>query len=130
MSSPIERIDAGPRLSEAVVYGGRTVYLAGQVPDDAAAASADIAVQTTSVLAQVDAMLAKCGSDKTRLLHATIYLTTLDDFAGMNAVWTAWLPAGCAPARATVGGVRLAKPEWRVEMVVTAAASESEIPLD
>ena len=93
--SPITRLDASARYSEAVVHNG-VAYLAGQVAADDALL--DCASQTASVLAQVDAMLARCGSDKSRLLSATVYLTSLDHYAAMNEVWAAWLPAGCAPA--------------------------------
>ena len=118
----ITRVDTSARYSEAVVHAG-TVYLAGQVPSDDAAAG-DAKAQTADVLAQIDALLARCGSDKTRVLSATIYLTDLDaDYALMNAAWEAWMPAGCAPARATVGVSRLAHARWRVEISVVAAAA-------
>jgi enamine deaminase RidA (YjgF/YER057c/UK114 family) len=65
-------------------------------------------------------LLSRAGSDKSKLLMCQIFITDLADFPAMNAVWEAWLPAGCAPPRATVKAA-LAKPEWRVEMVVTAA---------
>jgi enamine deaminase RidA (YjgF/YER057c/UK114 family) len=113
----IQRIDAGPRMSEAVVHQG-VAYLAGQVPEDG---SLDIGGQTRQVLAAIDALLAEAGSDKTRILRAQIYLADIGDFAGMNAVWDAWVPAGHTPARATVQA-RLARPEWKIEIVVTAAA--------
>lgn len=116
----IVRVDVARRFAEMVVYGG-VAYLAGQVPD-AEAADGDAATQTASVLAQVDALLARAGSDKTRLLSAQVYLTSMEHYAGMNAAWEAWLPAGHAPARATVGNVTLANPKWVVEIVVTAAA--------
>ena len=112
----VQRFDVGARLSEMTVHNG-VCYLAGQVPADAAQ---DMAGQTTQVLAAVDALLARAGSDKSKLLMCQIFITDLADFPAMNAVWEAWLPAGHAPARATVVA-RLAKPEWRVEMVVTAA---------
>jgi enamine deaminase RidA (YjgF/YER057c/UK114 family) len=92
-------------------------YLAGQVAADA---TQDISGQTRQVLAAIDALLARAGSDKSKLLMCQIFITDLADFPAMNAVWEAWLPAGCAPPRATVKAA-LAKPEWRVEMVVTAA---------
>ena len=123
-SSPapaIVRLDTSARFSEAVVHGG-VAYLAGQVPADDALAP-DAAAQTRSVLAQVDALLARCGSDKSRLLSATVYLTSMEAYAGMNEAWAAWLPAGTAPARATVGNVTLAKKEWLVEIVVVAAVA-------
>ncbi len=76
--------------------------------------------QTTQVLSAIDALLTRAGTDKSKLLMCQIFITDLADFPAMNAVWEAWLPAGHAPPRATVVA-RLAKPEWRVEMVVTAA---------
>jgi enamine deaminase RidA (YjgF/YER057c/UK114 family) len=113
----IQRFDVGPRLSEMVVHQG-TVYLAGQVPDTE---DADITTQTREVLASIDALLARAGSDKSKILRAEIFLADLADFPGMNAVWDAWVPEGHAPARATVQA-KLARPGWRVEIVVTAAA--------
>ena len=112
----IQRIEAGPRMSEASIHNG-IVYLAGQVPEDA---SVDIEGQTRPVLAAIDALLAEVGSDKTRILRAQIYLADIKDFAGMNRAWDAWVVSGNAPSRATVEA-KLAKPEWKVEIVVTAA---------
>ena len=112
----VQRFDVGTRLSEMTVHNG-VCYLAGQVPTDA---TQDMAGQSTQVLAAIDALLARVGSDKSKLLMCQIFITDLADFPAMNAVWEAWLPAGHAPARATVVA-RLARPEWRVEMVVTAA---------
>lgn len=112
----VQRFDAGPRLSEMTVYNS-VCYLAGQVAPDA---SQDITGQTQQVLAAIDALLARAGTSKSRLLMVQIYLADLADFPAMNAVWEAWLPPGAAPARATVQAA-LAKPEWRVELVVTAA---------
>lgn len=117
----IERFDTGPRLSEMVLHrlpgGGGTVYLAGQVAADG---GQDIRGQTTQILAAIDALLARAGSDKRKLLRVQIFIADLADFAAFNALWEAWLPAGCAPARATVQAP-LARPEWKVELVVTAA---------
>ncbi len=112
----IQRFDVGPRLSEMVVHNG-TVYLAGQVPETE---DADISTQTREVLAGIDALLARAGSDRTKILRAQIFLADLSDFPGMNAVWESWVPQGHAPTRATVQA-RLAKAGWRVEIVVTAA---------
>ncbi len=112
----VQRFDVGARLSEMAVHNG-VCYLAGQVAADG---SQDIAGQTQQVLAAIDALLVRAGSSKSKLLRVEIYIKDLADFAGMNAVWEAWLPAGQAPPRATVQA-QLAKPEWRVEMVVTAA---------
>ncbi len=112
----VQRFDVGPRLSEMAVHNG-VCYLAGQVAADG---SADITGQTQQVLAAVDALLARAGTDRSKLLRVEIFIKDLADFPAMNAVWEAWLPAGCAPPRATVKA-ELARPEWRVEMVVTAA---------
>ena len=112
----VQRFDVGTRHSEMAIHNG-VAYLAGQVPADG---SQDITGQTQQVLAAIDALLARAGTDKRKLLRVEIFLKALTDFPGMNAVWEAWLPAGHAPPRATVKA-ELAKPEWRVEMVVTAA---------
>ncbi|HEY6135092.1 MAG TPA: RidA family protein [Rubrivivax sp.] len=112
----VQRFDVGTRLSEMAIHNG-VCYLAGQVAADA---TQDITGQTQQVLAAIDALLARAGTDKRRLLMCQIFIADLADFAAMNAVWEAWVPAGNAPPRATVQAA-LAKPEWRVELVVTAA---------
>jgi enamine deaminase RidA (YjgF/YER057c/UK114 family) len=112
----IQRFEVGKRLSEAAVHNG-TVYLAGQVAADG---TQNIAGQTRQVLAAIDALLARAGSDKSKVLMAQIFLADLTDFAAMNEVWDAWVAPGQAPPRATVQA-KLAKPEWKVEIVVTAA---------
>ena len=113
--SPITRIGSGPRMSQAVLHNG-SVYLAGQVGH----AGQSVAEQTRTALAEVDRLLAEAGSDKTRILSAQIWLADMADFAVMNAVWDAWVPAGHTPARAT-GESRLASPDYRVEIIVVAA---------
>ncbi len=112
----IQRFDVGPRMSELAVYNG-VAYLAGQVPEDA---SLDIVGQTRQVLEAIDALLAQAGTDKTRILRAQIYLADIADFAGMNQAWDAWVAPGHTPPRATVQAP-LADPQWKVEIVVTAA---------
>lgn len=112
----IQRFDVGARMSEMAVHQG-VVYLAGQVADDD---RADIAGQTRQVLAAVDALLARAGSDKSRILRAQIFLADMADFAAMNEVWDAWVAPGSAPPRATVQAA-LARPGWKIEVVVTAA---------
>jgi enamine deaminase RidA (YjgF/YER057c/UK114 family) len=112
----VQRFDVGTRLSEMAVHNG-VAYLAGQVPSDA---SQDMAGQAAQVLAAIDALLARAGTDKRKILMCQIFITDLADFPALNAVWEAWVPAGHAPPRATVKA-ELAKPEWKVEMVVTAA---------
>lgn len=111
----IQRLDPGPRMSEASIHNG-IVYLAGQIPETA---DATIEVQTAEVLAAIDALLAQAGSAKSRILRAQIFLADINDFVGMNRAWDAWVVAGNAPARATVEA-KLANPAWKVEIVVTA----------
>jgi enamine deaminase RidA (YjgF/YER057c/UK114 family) len=113
----IQRFEPGPRMSQAVVHGD-TVYLAGVVAKTAAGQS--VAKQTQEILSIIDGHLAKAGSDKSKLLTATIYITDMKNFAEMNAVWDSWVSAGNTPARATVEA-RLAAPQYGVEIMVIAA---------
>ncbi len=115
-TSTIQRHDVGARMSEMAVHQG-VAYLAGQVSSDA---SLDIAGQAKNVLAAIDALLARAGTDKSRILRAEIFLANMADFAAMNAVWDAWVVPGHTPPRATVQAA-LAKPAWKIEIVVTAA---------
>ena len=112
----IQRFDVGPRMSELAVHNG-VAYLAGQIPEDT---TQDIVGQTRQVLEAIDALLAQAGTDKTRILRAEIFLADIAEFAGMNRAWDAWVVPGKAPARATVEA-KLADPDWKVEIVVTAA---------
>ncbi|MGA0545337.1 RidA family protein [Brevundimonas sp. VNH65] len=111
----ITRIQPGARMSQAVVHGG-LVWLAGQVgePGD------DVVAQTRTVLSQIDALLAEAGSDKSKILSATIWLADMADFGAMNSVWDAWVDKANPPARAT-GESRLATPAYKVEIIVVAA---------
>ncbi|HFC3074275.1 TPA: RidA family protein [Neisseria gonorrhoeae] len=108
-----------PRYSEAVCAGG-LIFLSGMVPKNGETA----AEQTADVLAQTDRWLAECGSDKAHVLDAVIYLRDMGDYAEMNGVWDAWVAAGRTPARACVEA-RLARPEWRVEIKITAVKRDA-----
>ena len=112
----IRRIDPGPRMSEAVVKGNR-VYCSGMIPEDT---SLDITGQVKQALFEIDSLLAKGGSDKTKILTATIWLADIADFAAMNAVWDAWVVPGQTPARATVQA-RMNDPKMKVEIMVVGA---------
>jgi enamine deaminase RidA (YjgF/YER057c/UK114 family) len=113
----IERIEPGPRMSQAVVHNG-VVFLAGQVAQGRPGAS--VAEQTRDILARIDALLAAAGTDKTKLLTANIWLADIKTFDEMNGVWDKWVAPGAAPARATVEA-KLAAPHYTVEIAVTAA---------
>jgi enamine deaminase RidA (YjgF/YER057c/UK114 family) len=112
----IQRFNTGKRLSEVVIHNA-TIYLAGEVPDDA---SMGITEQTEQVLAKIDKLLAMAGSDKTKLLSAQIFLPDMKDFAGMNVAWEKWVAPGHTPARATVEA-KLANPAYKVEIMCVAA---------
>lgn len=112
----ITRIDPGPRMSGAVVHNNM-VYVSGQVALEAGGAT--VTVQTKNVLSRIDALLAKAGTDKTRLLSASIWLTDIATFEEFNAVWDAWVAPGSTPARATVES-KLAAPKFSVEIAVIA----------
>jgi enamine deaminase RidA (YjgF/YER057c/UK114 family) len=113
----IERIETGARMSKAAIHGD-TVYLAGFT----AAKTLDrgVAEQTAEILAIIDGYLAKAGTDKSKLLKATIWLSDIRTVEEMNKVWDAWVPAGAAPARACIEAL-LQGPEKKVEIQVTAA---------
>lgn len=113
--SRIIRTEANPVLAKAVEYHG-FVYTQGVVAQDL---TQDITGQTKDVLAQIDSLLESHGTDNTRLLQAHIWLKDMSDRAAMNAVWSAWLPPGEAPARACVQAV-MADPGYLVEIMVTA----------
>lgn len=111
----ITRYESDGRMSQVVAHGD-TLYLAGQLgePDES------VADQTRTALAEIERLLALAGSDKNHLLMATIWLADMADFEAMNAVWDAWMVGVAPPGRAT-GEARLAAPEYRVEIIVTAA---------
>ena len=114
--SDITRIDGGPRMSEAVILGNR-IYCSGMIPEDT---GLDITGQVQQALAEIDSLLAKGGSDKTKILSAVIWLSDIGDFAAMNKVWDAWVVPGQTPARATVQA-QINDPAMKVEIMVVAA---------
>lgn len=115
--SKITRIDAGNRMSEAVIYDGR-VYLSGMVAESTVGKS--VFEQTSDILGQIDNFLSQANSDKTRILKANIWLTDISKIDEMNKAWDDWVVAGQAPARATVES-KLFKPGYDVEIMVEAA---------
>ena len=112
----ITRHHTGKRMSQIVIHGD-TVYLAGQVADDA---GADVGEQTRQVLGKIDGLLDEAGSDRTRILTAQVWLASMGHFTKMNEVWDAWVPEGHAPARACIEA-RLASPDLLVEIGIVAA---------
>ena len=111
----INRIKTGKRMSQIVIHN-ETVYLAGQVGTP----GEEIREQTITCLEKVELLLNEAGSDKTRILQATIWLSNMQDFEKMNEVWDAWIGRGNEPARAC-GESKLATPEYKVEVIVIAA---------
>ena len=112
----IQRHGTTPRYSDIVVHQG-TLYTV-EVPSSE---HADIRRQTREVLDGLERLLAQGGSSREHILMATVYLTSMADYAEMNLEWDAWLPAGCAPCRACVQVAALARDGWRVEIALTAA---------
>ncbi|MCZ7597508.1 MAG: RidA family protein [Gammaproteobacteria bacterium] len=113
----IERIDTGTRMSKIVKHNG-TAYLCGQVGD-----GDSVAAQTRDCLGRIEALLDRAGSSPERILQAIVWLADMNDFAAMNEVWDAWVPAGCAPARAC-GEAKLARADLKVEIIITAACDD------
>ena len=106
------------RLSRGVVHGN-LVYVAGTTADHRARPIKD---QTAEVLAKIDAVLAACGSDKSRILTATVYVADMRLKPGMDEAWLAWVDKANPPARATVE-TRLGTPDTLVEIMCIAAKS-------
>lgn len=111
----IRRFDFDTRIHHGVIHNG-TVYLTGQVGTPGTSAEAQMA----EVLAKIDGLLAKAGTDKTRILHVQMWLDDIRDFDAVNRVWDAWIDPAHAPARSSGEG-RMAKPGMLVELIVTAA---------
>ena len=112
----IVRHDPSSILSHAVEHGD-TVYLAGIVAKDL---NKDVKGQTKEIVDEIDRLLAKCGSGKSKVLSATIWVTDIRNRAPMNEVWTAWVDPKNLPVRACVEA-KLADPKCLVEIMVIAA---------
>lgn len=115
-SSPIQRINPAAQWSDAVIHNGTAYFV--EVPES----GTDITSQSQAVFAQAERTLALAGSNKSRLLIATIYLKHMADRAAFNATWQAWLPEGCAPARVCVSA-EMASPDYLLEIAFTAAVA-------
>ncbi|MBV8500284.1 MAG: RidA family protein [Paucibacter sp.] len=121
----IERHEIGPRFSEMTVVQvgeGKLIYIAGQVAENT---SLDIGGQTREVLGFIDRLLAHVGARREHIVQARVYLASVGDYAQMNAVWEAWIPAGHTPARSTIGA-KLINGAYKVEIEVTAAFTPSQ----
>ena len=113
----IERLHTGKRISRVVIHGD-TVYLAGIIPLEKHGQS--VTEQTHDVLRIIDRLLGEAGTDKSKLLSATIWLADIRDAEEMNLVWEEWLPDGCAPARATIEGKPTSR-DHAVKIAIVAA---------
>ena len=114
----ITRIDPEHRMSEAVIHN-QTVYYTS-VPENL---DEDAEAQTANALAVIDAILTRVGSDKSKILDATLFLVDKADFPAMNRAWDAWLNPAHKPARMTIQAP-LVDPAWRVEITGVAALPE------
>jgi enamine deaminase RidA (YjgF/YER057c/UK114 family) len=112
---PIQRYEPDAIMSQAVECNG-LVFLSGVTANDQ---SASMKGQTEEILATIDQRLARAGTDKSRIVSATCYVTDKSREPEMNEAWTAWIDPTNPPARATVG-VTLGSPDKLVEIVVVA----------
>ncbi len=86
--------------SDVAVWNG-VAYVAGIVPPDN---SISVEEQTVQALAVIDTHLAAVGTEKSRLLTATIHMADVDrDVAALNSAWIAWLTPGRLPVRTCIG---------------------------
>lgn len=97
----IRRINTGEVLSQAVVHNN-IAYLCGVTAPDKTAGLED---QTRQVFKRIDDLLREAGSDKSRILTATIWLASIADRPTMTKIWRDWLPAADLPARAAMEAV-------------------------
>ena len=112
----IKRHEPAKILSNAV-EAGDLVFLAGQCASDL---SADAAGQTRQILDEIDRLLALTGSDKTKVVSATIWVSDIRYRDPMNTVWIEWIDTAHIPARACIEA-KLADPRALVEIAVVAA---------
>ena len=111
----IERIRPEPRMSDIVIHNNTIYYTA--VPENLDANAKD---QTAETLAIIDAALTEAGSDKSKILDATLFLVNKEDFPAMNEAWDAWVSPGNAPVRCTVQA-NLINPKYKIEIKIIAA---------
>ena len=111
----MKKLHSNERASKIVIHN-QTIYLSGQVGN----AEDDIQAQTLTCLEKVEALLTEVGSDKSKILSATVWISTMDNFDAMNQVWNKWFEGVQPPARAC-GESALARPELLVEITVIAA---------
>ena len=111
----MQKLHSNQRMSQTVIHN-QTIYLSGQVGNS----EDDIKAQTLTCLEKVEKLLQEVGSDKSKLISATVWLKSMSDFAAMNEVWDKWFEGVQPPARAC-GESALARPELLVEITVIAA---------
>ena len=109
-------------LCQAVV-AGRTIYLRGQVGQDLDTAESvaigDAAGQTEQAMKNVDTLLKECGASLECICKVTVYVTDIRYRQAVYQVLGKWLK-GVFPAFTGIVVVALARPEWVVEIDVTA----------
>lgn len=118
------RLDSNGRTSQAVISGD-LIHLAGQVADNPE--NEDIVSQTRQALSAIEALLERCGSDRSNILHATVYLANRDEFSGMNLAWADWVDSDNPPTRVTIQATLL-DPRWKIEIAVVAKKGKQVRP--
>lgn len=112
----IKRHESKGILSKVVEANG-FVFTAGITPDDT---KQDVTGQTRQVLKEIDRLLALCGSDKTKVISATIWVPDIRHRDKMNVAYNEWTGGQNLPGRACLEA-KLADPLILVEIAVVAA---------
>ena len=107
----IERFHSNHRMSQLVAHGG-LLYTSGLIPD---MEGGSIEEQTRQILNKLDCLLKEAGSEKSKIISATIWLVDMNDFSAMNEIWDRWVDPENPPARACVQS-GLALPQWKIEI--------------
>jgi enamine deaminase RidA (YjgF/YER057c/UK114 family) len=108
-------VESLPIISQYVIHDG-VVHTLGITGDPAG----DVRAQTRQVLERLDELLARAGTDRSRLISAMVWLADMRDFDEHNREWNDWVDVENPPVRACVEA-RLWKPGLRVEVRALAA---------
>lgn len=114
---PVTRYKQNERLSE-VSQSGNLFIFSGQV-----SSGNTVSEQVESIFSQLNSLLTEVGLTKQNILYANIFFTDMDDYDVFNQHWENWVDQKHhqVPSRSAIQVVRLARPEWRVEVQITAA---------
>ena len=106
------------------IKAGNLLFISGQIPVDPTTGNliqGDIAAQADQVMQNLTALLRAAGASFTNVVRTTVYLADMDDFAGMNEVYSRYI-VDPPPARATVQVARLPR-DVKIEIDAIAVLS-------